>query len=77
MNTFYKQFIRNMAIGITYSALWYYIFYKIFESFWWPTILTNIVAFFVGRYYIFRETSGVKLNEKRSVKKEVRKNENL
>lgn len=55
MNNFWKQFIRNMIIGAVYAALWYYVFYRIFDSFWLPTILTNIIGFFVGRYWIFKE----------------------
>jgi len=55
MKTFWRQFWRNMFIGIVYSAMWYYVFYKIFDSFWIPTILTNIVGFFIGRYFIYKE----------------------
>ena len=61
MKTSWKQFYRNMIVGIVYSAMWYYVFYKIFNSFWIPTILTNIIGFFVCRYYIFKEG---KTNEK-------------
>jgi len=55
MKIFWKQFWRNMFIGIIWSAVWYYIFYRIFNNFWIPTILTNVIAFFVCRYWIFKE----------------------
>ena len=54
-HTFWKQFMRNMWIGVAYSSLWYYGFFIWIKSFIVATILTNIIAFYVGRYYIFRE----------------------
>ena len=64
MKTIYKQFARNMLAGIVYSAVWYFGFFIWIKGFSIPTILTNIIGFFVGRYWIFRETSGVKENVK-------------
>ena len=55
MDVAWKQFWRNMVIGIIYSAVWYYGFYYWFKGFWIPTILTNIIGFFLGRYFIFKE----------------------
>ena len=55
MSIFWKQFCRNMLVGTIYSALWFYVFYKIFDNFWIPTILTNTVGFFIGRYFIYKE----------------------
>ncbi len=55
MKIFWKQFWRNMIIGIVFSLLWYYGIFIWTGSFWVATILTNVIGFFVGRYWIFRE----------------------
>tara|TARA_Y100000310_G_C20359572_1_gene658315 strand:+ start:536 stop:733 length:198 start_codon:yes stop_codon:yes gene_type:complete len=57
MNAFWKQFWRNMAFGTAFAAVWYYGFYIWIEGFWIPTILTNLIGFGVGRYWIFKEGS--------------------
>jgi len=55
MKIFWKQFWGNMLLGIFFSAIWFYVFYKLFEGFWLPTICTNLVGFFILRYWIFKE----------------------
>jgi hypothetical protein len=47
-----------MIVGTIYAAIWYYGFFLWIKGFWIPTILTNVIGFFIGRYWIFKE--GVK-----------------
>jgi len=55
MKTFWKQFWRNMLVGTLFSAIWYYGFFVWLKSFWLSTILTNLIGFVLGRYWIYRE----------------------
>ena len=58
MKTFYKQFWRNMLVGTGFALIWYYGLFIWIKSFWISTILTNLIGFVLGRYWIYRE--GVK-----------------
>ena len=51
----FKQFSRNFFWGTIVSVFWFYIGYKLTDSFWGATILTNIVTYFLGRYLVFKE----------------------
>ena len=58
MKIFWKQFWRNMFIGTLFATIWYYGIFIWIKSFWVSTILTNLIGFVLGRYWIYKE--GVK-----------------
>ena len=44
-----------MLVGTLFAVIWYYGLFIWIKSFWISTILTNLIGFVLGRYWVYRE----------------------